>query len=88
LWVVIKAIKSRKFIWLAIQLAKRLSLNIQVDPKAKTWKIVSKRMFAPEFQRHTYEDIASIFKSKPETFKVKEERTPEGKFKSFVVEST
>ena len=42
-------------------------------------------MWAPQFQRRTYEDIAAIFKSNPETFKVSETRTPDGTFKSFSV---
>jgi len=33
----------------------------------------------------TYDDIAKIVKSDPSTFKVVEERTPDGKFKSFSV---
>jgi hypothetical protein len=65
-----------------------LSLNLEIDHEAKTWKLRSKRMFAPQWQRRTYEDIEKIFKSRPEIFKVSEERDADGKFRRFTVETT
>ena len=41
----------------------------------------------PALIERTYEDIDKIFKANPGAYKVKEERTPEGKFKSFIVET-
>ena len=43
-------------------------------------------MWYPGFQRRTYEDLAEIFKSDPETFTVHEERE-NGLFKRFTVET-
>lgn len=39
----------------------------------------------PASIKRTYDDIDKIFKSNPDTYKVKEERDAEGKFKSFTV---
>ena len=39
----------------------------------------------PSQIKRTYDDIDSIFKSNPGGFTVKEERTPDGKFKAFHV---
>lgn len=87
MWVVIEAVKRKRFIWLAGKAARYAAMNVEIDHETKTWKIRSKPMWAPEFQRRTYEDIANIFKSKPETFKVEETRTADGKFKKFTVET-
>lgn len=84
--MIVTAIKTKKFLWLASKAAKWVSLNIQVDPVKKTWIIRSKPIWNPQYQIRYYEDIANIFKSKPETFKVTEKRV-DGKFKSFTVET-
>lgn len=85
--MVVQAVKRKKFLWLATKAAEWIALNLHVDPETKTWKISSKPMWTPAFQTRNYEDIAAIFKSKPETFVTTEEKTPEGKFKKFTVET-
>lgn len=44
-------------------------------------------MLQSEFVVRNYDDINAIFKSKPETFKAKEERYPDGRFKSYTIET-
>ena len=88
LGVVLFSIQHRELLWVAIRVSRYLGVNIRIDPVSKKWSIISKRMFMPGLQTRNYEDIAAIFKSKPETFKVTETKTPEGKFKSFTVETT
>lgn len=83
----VEAIKRRKFLWLATKAAKWLSLNLEIDHEKKTWKISSKPMWHPEYQRRYYDDITAIFKCDPRTFKVSEDRDAEGKFKRFTVET-
>lgn len=86
-WVLVQAIKRRKFLWLATMAARYVALNLHVNKETKTWSLESLPMFHPEQQERNYDDIAAIFKSKPENYKVTEEKTPEGKFKSFTIET-
>lgn len=86
-WVIVQAIKRRRFAWLAFKAAKYLALHLHIDTKTKTWTVVSKRMLVPELQHRTYEDIFEILKSNPETFVTYEEKYPNGKFKKFIVET-
>lgn len=72
---------------MASKLAKYIALNIRKDPTTKKWYLASRGIFMSVFQQRNYNNIAAIFKSKPETFKVTETRTPEGKFRSFIVET-
>lgn len=83
-----EAIRRKRFLWVASKAARWVALNLHVDRETKQWSIKSAPMFQPQFQTADYSDIAKIFKSKPETFKVHEERTSDGKFKSFSVETT
>lgn len=83
--VIVWAIKNHKLLWLITKVAEYLGAHLHIDKETKTWKIESDPMFNPHNQNINYDDIAAIFKSKPETFKVHEERTAEGKFKSFTV---
>jgi len=41
----------------------------------------------PETIKRSYEDIEAIFKSNELKFKTYEEKTPDGKFKSYIVET-
>ena len=87
MWVVVQAVKRKRLLWLTAKAARFIALNLRVDRENKTWTLTSKRMFAPQLQSRNYEDIADIFKSDPDTFKVSETRTADGKFKSFTVET-
>lgn len=42
---------------------------------------------SPIEAERTYQDIDAIFKANPDKYRVKEERFPDGKFKSFTVET-
>lgn len=68
-----------------MKLAGWLAINLQIDTKTKKWSITSLPMTDQNFVNRNYDDITAIFKAKPETYKVFEEKTPDGKFKSFTV---
>lgn len=83
----VQAIKRRKFLWLASKAARWIALHLHVDKETKKWVIKSEPIDNPEFFNRNYDDIAKIFKSNLEAYKVNEERTADGKFKSFTIET-
>ena len=52
------------------------------------FKVTIGEVSDPAAVERTYEDIDKIFKANPGSYHVEEERTSEGKFKSFSVSTT
>ena len=69
------------------KVAKFITLHIKINQEDKTWSITSEKMDEPEWQKIDYSDIEEIFKAKPSSYHVEEKRYPDGRFKSFTVDT-
>jgi len=85
--VIVKAIKNRDYTWLLAKIVRYVTLNIRFNHEEKKWEISSGKSTDPAWGKVFYTDIEEIFKSKPSSYTVHEERFPNGRFKSFIVET-
>jgi hypothetical protein len=82
-WLIVSAIKTGDFIWLAHRIAK--TLNLEINTKDKTWRISSEAAFDPSFQKRTFDDVYAIFKADPYKYYTEEERNGNGRLVRYVV---
>lgn len=69
------------------RVVKYISLYLKIDKERKTWSLTSEPAFDPSWQKVTFDDINEIFKADPSSYHVEETRYPDGRFKSFTVET-